>query len=328
MNLGGQLKKLLSAGITSASFKRFIADTYKSGIGYIHLDPQPEDCLVRTRSSGQLSSVGNFSHTSIAPLITFVKTASGLKAHRSRLPDESSFDIGDFQIRVFSLPVTNGEKLVLQITKVNETAKSLSGLGFGKNDVKTIQKALKAKNGLILALGEDSQRVIFGMLAQLDARAVSISTIEHQRVLDLPLANQFIDETNYQETAPSALKIAMRQGSDVIALSRLDTPKLASLALDAGLSGKLILASLPISDAFLVPDYMTYLGVPLFLLSSQLRLIVSKPKDAQESTNAIEIDDRFRDIFIAGLQPSEMRELYESSAKSATKGGGTRKSIV
>jgi type II secretory ATPase GspE/PulE/Tfp pilus assembly ATPase PilB-like protein len=325
MNLGGPLEELLGTAITNASFKRFIAGAYKLNVRYIHLDPQPDGFLVRIRGDKSLASAGTIEKSAAAPLLSFIKTAAGLKSHLSRLPDESSFTLGDFQVKVFSLPVIGGEKLVLKVTKLNEAIKSLSGLGFVKNDIKAIDKVLKTQRGLVLVLGENRQRVIFSMLAQLDARATSVSTVEHQKVLVLPLANQFIDETNYPETAPSALKIALRQGSHVIAVSRLDSPKLASLAIDACLDGRLVIAGLPVDDTFLVPDYLTYLGIPLFLLSSQLRLIVSV---LGGTTNVIEVNDQFRDIFVPGLQPSEMRELYLSSKKADPKTGNSRKSVI
>ena len=275
MNLGGQLKELLAGEITDLSFGNLADAFYSAGIFDLHIDPQEKDYRLRARQGKQLVSLGSYSQSSVSPFVDFLRTKAGLKPHQTIMPEEGSFTVGDLLIKVFSLPTVNGEKLSLKVTKRNGPLSDLSELGFWGENLKILRDVPKLKSGLILVLGDGSPSTMLSLLAQFDAHTTLISTIENSHAIRLPLVNQFVAEKNYQDLAEKALKVALKQNSDVVMISRVDTPRLAELAVEASLDGKLVIAGLPLTDSFMVPEYLLHLGVQPFLLSSQLRLVIN-----------------------------------------------------
>ncbi|MDR0591117.1 MAG: Flp pilus assembly complex ATPase component TadA [Candidatus Nomurabacteria bacterium] len=276
MNFGGLFRKFLAGDITDANFLSLIDNLHSEGVFNIHLDPLDDSTLVRLRQGKNLVSAGEYKNDASEKFTRYVKARSGLKAHRSRSPEEGGFICGDFLVKIYSLPVIDGEKISLKTAKSNGKIKDLRELGLWGDGLKAVQGITRLSGGLVFALGKGSLQTMFSMLARFDAHITNLATIEHLQTVNLPLVNQFVAEQNYDELAEKALRVAMRQNADVIMISRIDTPKLAELALEASLSGKLVIAGLPIDDSFLVPSYIAHLGVRPFLVSSQLRLIVGQ----------------------------------------------------
>ncbi|MCL2444867.1 Flp pilus assembly complex ATPase component TadA [Candidatus Saccharibacteria bacterium] len=320
---GGQKTKSnnLESNDAETLFQQLIDLVRTQNLRDIHLDPRDGHYLIRTKSStARLATHAEISKVQATDLIDLLFIKSHLHPSSRPIPQDARLSHANFLIQLTTLPTILGPKIFLHFTDQTKLTRDLSKLGFTPDQLPIAESITKLPSGLILVLGAGKTTTMFSLLSLFDASKLSISTVETRHTYRLPGVNQFIDTTGQISRQEQAFAAAMRQHSDVILLSQIDSTRLAELSLDAASNRRIIITSLPITDPYSAADFLTHLGTTPFLTLHNLRLVISQQLvPTTDSTSSftgrfdlLEINDHYRQLFLAGLTPTEIRHTLNS----------------
>jgi len=274
----------------------------------IHIEPMEKDVLVRYRIDGILHDAMKLPKTAASGITARIKVLSNLKLDEKRLPQDGRFKIetGNEKVsfRVSTLPTSFGEKTVMRLLKEDSSGFTLESLGFHGEGLERIHEATKYKTGMILAsgpTGSGKTTTLYTILDILNTPEVNISTIEDPIEYQIPRVNQTQVKPEIGMTFSNGLRSLVRQDPDIIMVGEIRDNETASLAINAALTGHLVLSTLHTNSAAgAIPRLMDMKAEP-FLLVSTVKVIV-----AQRLVR--KLCKRKEKHF---LSKSELKELYE-----------------
>jgi type IV pilus assembly protein PilB len=249
----------------------------------IHIEPTEKEILVRYRIDGILRDAMTLP-ISIGPgIVARIKILSNLKLDEHRLPQDGRFKFetsdSKYSIRVSTLPVFYGEKVVMRL--LPETAKgfSLEALGLWREALENTQIALRKTAGMILVTGPTGSgktTTLYSMLEILNTPQVNISTVEDPIEYQIPRINQTQVNPKIGLTFANCLRSLLRQDPDIIMVGEIRDEETASLAINAALTGHLVLSTLHTNSAAGAIPRLLDMKCEPFLLSSTLNLIIAQ----------------------------------------------------
>ena len=249
----------------------------------IHIEPTEKEILVRYRIDGILRDAMTLP-ISIGPgIVARIKILSNLKLDEHRLPQDGRFKFetsdSKYSIRVSTLPVFYGEKVVMRL--LPETAKgfSLEALGLWGEALENTQIALRKTAGMILVTGPTGSgktTTLYSMLEILNTPQVNISTVEDPIEYQIPRINQTQVNPKIGLTFANCLRSLLRQDPDIIMVGEIRDEETASLAINAALTGHLVLSTLHTNSAAGAIPRLLDMKCEPFLLSSTLNLIIAQ----------------------------------------------------
>ncbi|MDI6883300.1 MAG: ATPase, T2SS/T4P/T4SS family [Patescibacteria group bacterium] len=249
----------------------------------IHIEPMEKEVLVRYRIDGILHDAMTLPVATKSGLVARIKVLSNLKLDEHRLPQDGRFKIESedykYSIRVSILPVFSGEKVVMRL--LPETAKgyTLEGLGLRNRALEWVQTALRKPVGMILVTGPTGcgkTTTLYSMMEILNTPEVNISTIEDPIEYRMPRINQTQVNPRIGLTFASGLRSLLRQDPDILMVGEIRDQETASLAINAALTGHLVLSTLHTNSAAGAIPRLIDMKVEPFLLSSTLNLILAQ----------------------------------------------------
>jgi len=249
----------------------------------IHIEPSEKEVLVRYRIDGILHDAMTLPAQTKSGIVARIKVLSNLKLDEHRLPQDGRFKIESeqykYSVRVSILPVFNGEKVVMRL--LPETAKgyTLEGLGLRDEALERIQQALRKPTGMILVTGPTGcgkTTTLYSMMEILNTPGVNISTVEDPIEYRMPRINQTQVNPKIGLTFASGLRALLRQDPDILMVGEIRDAETASLAINAALTGHLVLSTLHTNSAAGAIPRLIDLGVEPFLLSSTLNLVLAQ----------------------------------------------------
>lgn len=249
----------------------------------IHIEPKREKSLVRLRIDGVLHTVHTFSRRVHSALVSRLKALSRMDIAEKRLPQDgrikTEYGGAGVELRVSTLPVAFGEKAVLRIFDPAVHEKDLPDLGLEGRDLETMEGFLERPHGLVLVTGPTGSgktTTLYAALRRLATGERNVSTVED------PIENLF-DDFNQVGVQPaigltfaSALRTLLRQDPDVIMVGEIRDPETAKMAIQAALTGHLVLSTLHTNDAPSAIGRLFDMGVEPYLLASTLLGIVAQ----------------------------------------------------
>lgn len=249
----------------------------------IHIEPGEINLTVRYRIDGILHDAMVLDKNAGSGITARIKVLSNLKLDEKRLPQDGRFKIeqnGDkVSFRVSTLPTFFGEKTVIRILKENAHGFSLEGLGFHGEGLEIIYESLKQKTGMVLATGPTGSgktTTLYTMLDMLNKPEVNISTVEDPVEYQMPRVNQTQVKPDIGFTFASGLRSLLRQDPDIVMVGEIRDGETASIAINASLTGHLVLSTIHTNSAAgAIPRFMD-MGVLPFLLVSTLRIIIAQ----------------------------------------------------
>ena len=249
----------------------------------IHIEPAEKEVVVRYRIDGILHDAMVLPKLVSAGIVARIKVLSKLKLDEHRLPQDGRFKIetGDFKysIRVSILPVFNGEKIVMRLLSETSKAISLDKLGFTGNALEDIQVNLKKPVGMILVTGPTGSgktTTLYSILDIINTPEVNISTIEDPVEYRMPRVNQTQVNAKIGLTFASGLRSLVRQDPDVIMVGEIRDKETSALAINAALTGHMVLSTLHTTNAAgAIPRLIDMKAEP-FLISSTLNVIIAQ----------------------------------------------------
>ncbi|MBI2048004.1 MAG: type II/IV secretion system protein, partial [Parcubacteria group bacterium] len=249
----------------------------------IHIEPMEDKVLVRYRIDGILHDTMTLPRHAASGIIARVKVLANLKLDEKRLPQDGRFKIEDknqrVSFRVSILPTYFGEKGVLRLLKEDAAAFTLETLGFHGNGLEQIHAATKQKTGMILATGPTGSgktTTLYTILGILNSPDVNISTIEDPIEYQIPRVNQTQVKPEIGYTFANGLRALVRQDPDVVMVGEIRDGETASLAINAALTGHLVLSTLHTNSASGAIPRLIDMGAEPFLLVSTLRVIMGQ----------------------------------------------------
>ncbi|MDP3882570.1 MAG: GspE/PulE family protein [Candidatus Staskawiczbacteria bacterium] len=249
----------------------------------VHIEPLEKEVIVRYRIDGMLHIVMTLPISSGPAVVARIKVLSNLKLDEHRLPQDGRFKIEteDFKysVRVSVLPVFNGEKIVMRLLPEDNKKMSLSNLGLDGRALEEFKDNIKRSAGMILVTGPTGSgktTTLYTAMDILNTPAVNISTVEDPIEYRMPGVNQTQVNSKIGLTFASGLRVLLRQDPNIIMVGEIRDNETADLAINAALTGHLVLSTLHTTEAAgAIPRLIDMKAEP-FLLASTLNLILAQ----------------------------------------------------
>ena len=249
----------------------------------IHIEPMENEVLIRYRIDGILREVMHLPKEITSGIVARIKVLSNLKLDEHRLPQDGRFKIESedyrYSIRVSILPVFNGEKIVMRLLPETARAFTLESLGLRGEPLEKVYGNLRKPTGMILVVGPTGcgkTTTLYSMLEILNTPAVNISTIEDPVEYLMPRINQTQVNPKIGLTFASGLRSLVRQDPDIVMVGEIRDNETASLAINAALTGHLVLSTLhTINASGSIPRLIDMKAEP-FLISSTLNCLLAQ----------------------------------------------------
>jgi general secretion pathway protein E len=260
--------RMLNALLTQAA---------RDGASDIHIEPYERHSSVRFRVDGTLREVVQPHRALHAALISRLKIMAELDIAEKRLPQDGriSLRIGTraVDVRVSTLPSAHGERAVLRLLDKSSSKLSLESVGMTGETLRRLTHLITQPHGIILVTGPTGSgktTTLYAALTRLDADSSNIMTVEDPIEYDLPGVGQTQVNARIDLDFAKALRAILRQDPDVIMIGEIRDHETAQIAIQASLTGHLVLATLHTNDAVSAVTRLTDMGVEPFLLSSSL----------------------------------------------------------
>jgi type IV pilus assembly protein PilB len=249
----------------------------------VHIEPLEKQVVVRYRIDGILHDAIYLPITTAAGIVARIKVLSNLKLDEHRLPQDGRFKIEteDFKysIRVSVLPILNGEKIVMRLLAEDDKIYTLEDLGFEGRALEEIRNNLHKTTGMILITGPTGSgktTTLYAMMQIVNKTGVNISTIEDPVEYRMPRINQTQVNDKINLTFAAGLRSLVRQDPNIIMVGEIRDRETADLAVNAALTGHLVMSTLHTTEASGAIPRMIDMGVEPFLLSSTLNIIIAQ----------------------------------------------------
>src|SRR3989338_2718620 len=249
----------------------------------IHIEPGEKNLTVRYRIDGILHDAMALDKSAGSGITARIKVLSNLKLDEKRLPQDGRFKIDQngekISFRVSTLPTFFGEKTVIRILKENTHGFSLETLGFHGEGLERIHNSLKQKIGMVLATGPTGSgktTTLYTMLEILNKPEVNISTVEDPIEYQMPRVNQTQVKPEIGLTFANGLRSLLRQDPDIVMVGEIRDRETAGLAVNASLTGHLVLSTIHTNSASGAIPRLIDMGILPFLFTSTIKTIIAQ----------------------------------------------------
>jgi type IV pilus assembly protein PilB len=249
----------------------------------IHIEPQEAELLVRYRIDGMLHDAMILPRNMAPSIAARIKVLSNLKLDEKRLPQDGRFKIDSdgekVSFRVSSLPTYYGEKIVMRLLRENVSGFTLESLAFHGEGLDRIHRAVKSTTGMILTTGPTGSgktTTLYTVLDILNTPDVNISTIEDPIEYQMKRVNQTQVRPEIGFTFASGLRTLVRQDPDIIMVGEIRDGETASLAINASLTGHVVLSTLHTNSAAGAVPRLIDMKVEPFLIVSTINIIIGQ----------------------------------------------------
>lgn len=255
----------------------------KSGASDIHIEPREKHVLIRYRIDGVLKEANRLPKRTMAALTSRIKILSSLKIDERRAPQDGRFKINMngrvFAFRVSTLPITEGEKVVMRILDETSEPLSLEQLGFWGKALKDIQDASRQPHGMLLVTGptgSGKSTTLHSVLHILNKPDVNISTIEDPVEYKLEGVNQTQVNPIAGMTFVAGLRALLRQDPNIIMVGEIRDGETAGLGVQAALTGHLVFSTLHTNNAATCLPRLLDMNIEPFLIASVVRVVIGQ----------------------------------------------------
>lgn len=243
----------------------------------IHIEPKREICLVRMRIDGVLHTVYKLPKAVHSAIISRIKNLARMDMAEKRRPQDGRIKTGkgdiEVEIRVSTVPVAFGEKVVMRIMDPDVLFRDLPQLGFSLVDLERYQSIISMPHGILLVCGptgSGKSTTLYSTLNKINHPSINITTVEEPIEMVHESFNQIAVQTQIGITFGAVLRNILRQDPDVIMIGEMRDLETAENAIQAALTGHLVLSTLHTNDAPSAIMRLLDLGLPHFLIQATL----------------------------------------------------------
>ena len=321
-------KTVQFSGSVIAGVDDILSHAIHTGVSDIHFEIFKDIANVRFRKNGTLEVVNEYTkfvESNYNAIIARIKILANLDIAEKRLPQDGKVSYQsnngtevDFRISV--LPTHLGERIVIRILNTNSLALSIDGLGFNKRQTEDFLKSIEAPQGLILVTGptgSGKSTTLYGAINYLNKPGVNILTAEDPIEYTLSGISQVQVREDIGLTFSFALRSCLRQDPEIILVGEIRDAETADIATKAALTGHLVLSTLHTNSAIGAIHRLTNMGLPAYLVSSSLSLVVAQRLMRLNCKNCLE--DHTLDV----TKYKDLAELFpKASVIKYKKGAG------
>lgn len=255
----------------------------RSNASDIHIEPREDYVQVRYRIDGILQEANKLPRTVMAALVSRIKILSNLKIDERRVPQDGRFKVTvagkSYALRVSTLPISEGEKVVMRILDESNKALTLEELGYWGWSLDKINTAIAQPYGMILVTGptgSGKSTSLFSALTLLNKPDVNISTVEDPVEYKIVGANQTQVNPQAGMTFIAGLRALLRQDPNIIMVGEIRDAETADLAVQAALTGHLVFSTLHTNNAATCLPRLLDMNVEPFLIASTVRAVIGQ----------------------------------------------------
>jgi type IV pilus assembly protein PilB len=265
---------------------RIVEEAYVAGASDIHIEPQEKEVVVRNRVDGVCYERLRLPKKVGPALVARLKIMCNLDISERRLPQDGRIVFRqysrkglDIDLRVSTAPLNYGEGMVMRILDKQRTTLPLADLGFSADNLSRYRACIREPHGMILhcgPTGSGKSMTLYSALNEINTPDLVIRTAEDPIEYTLPGINQMQMHRQIGLTFAHALRAFLRQDPDVILVGEIRDQETAGIAVEAALTGHLLLSTLHTNDAPTTVSRLTDMGIEPFLLSSSLRCVCAQ----------------------------------------------------
>lgn len=260
-----------------------LTEAVARGASDVHFEPYESRAVVRLRIDGVLVDLVSPPRTVYSALVSRVKVMAQLDIAERRLPQDGRMTIrlpsSNVDLRVSTLPTAHGERAVLRLLQKTAGHVRLEGLGMSRGVQGQFESLLARPNGIVLVTGPTGSgktTTLYAALSRLSTSRENIMTVEDPVEYEMPGISQTPVSPKIGLTFASALRAILRQDPDILMIGEIRDIETAQIAVQAALTGHLVLATLHTNDAASAVTRLLDMGVEPFLLSSTLRGVLGQ----------------------------------------------------
>ncbi|MDE6663830.1 MAG: Flp pilus assembly complex ATPase component TadA [Lachnospiraceae bacterium] len=310
--------------------KNLIEQAVRQRSSDIHIEPMERQVRIRYRIDGALYEKATYSIRLLPAMVARIKIIGGMDISEKRKPQDGRItqivDRQEFDIRVSILPTVYGEKIVMRLTSKNALTRSKSQLGFNPKELKKFDHILQNPHGIILVTGptgSGKSTTLYTALSELNKEDVNIITVEDPVEANIDGINQVQVNNKAELTFASALRSILRQDPDIIMIGEIRDQETASIAVQASITGHLVVSTLHTNSAASTITRLTDMGIEPYLIADATigviaqrlvrRLCPECKKPKQPTAEELEL---------LGLAPGTEITVYEPGGCSKCDGTG------
>jgi len=282
----------------------------------IHIEPLKNTVQIRYRIDGSLRRVVEYPPNIHPAVVSRIKIMSNLKIDEQRIPQDGRAQVTtqegrELDLRVSSLPTINGEKMVMRIQDQSKEIPSFEKLGIAGNALKYLQHALELPNGIILTsgpTGSGKTTTLYAAMTILNKPDVNILTIEDPVEIQMDGLNQSQVHPDIDYTFAFGLRTALRQDPDIIMVGEIRDKETVDVAIEASLTGHLVLSTIHTNSAVETLTRIINMGVPAFLMTATINAIIAQRlvrRLCDKCRKPIQVDE-----YTLGMVKSAMSKLH------------------
>lgn len=267
----------------------------------IHIEPQENSVIVRYRIDGVLHDVMTLPKIIQAAIVARIKVLSNLKIDEHRLPQDGRFKIDKegykFSLRVSTIPIFDGEKVVIRLLDESAKAVSLEDLGFERSSYETILRNVKKPHGMLLVTGptgSGKSTTLYTVLSMLNTKSVNISTIEDPVEYRIPGTNQMQVNPKIGLTFAMGLRSLLRQDPNIIMIGEIRDKETAEEAMHAAMTGHIVFSTLHTNSAAAALPRLLDIGMESYLIASTVNAVLAQRlvrKVCQDCKAEVKLDE-------------------------------------
>ncbi len=309
---------------------RILAESFVKGTSDIHIEPYEKTFRVRFRMDGSLVEVARPPKSMMLPVISRLKIMSQLDISEKRKPQDGRIKLlvggRPIDYRVSSLPTLFGEKIVLRLLDQSNLQLDMTKLGFEQKQLDVFKNGIHKPYGMVLVTGPTGSgktTTLYSALADLNTVDTNISTAEDPCEFNLEGINQVNVKKEVGLTFASALKAFLRQDPDIIMVGEIRDLEVGEIAVEAALTGHMVLSTLHTNDACSTVTRLLNMGIEPFLVVAALNCVVAQRLCRKICLNCRkQVQINKEELIAAGFAPSSAEKVKVFKGEGCDKCGG------
>ena len=275
-----KLRRLVGDDAVVQLVDHLIDEALRARASDIHVEPQRESLRVRIRVDGDLDTLYSLPTGLHRAVVARIKVASGMDLGESRKPQDGRISVTEqIELRVSVLPSVRGEKAVLRVLNRGGAAVDIADLDMTEGNIGLFRRGFSSPNGIVLLTGPTGSgktTSLYAAMRELNRDDCNLITVEDPVEYELPGATQVQVDVKADRTFANALRAILRQDPDVVMVGEIRDEETAGIAVQAALTGHMVLSTLHTNDALATIHRLVDMGIAPYLLGASLRCIVAQ----------------------------------------------------
>ena len=288
----------------------------------IHIEPMEKELKIRCRVDGVLREIMRLPKNTEPALISRIKILANLKIDEHRTPQDGQFTVRvekrDIDLRIAIAPIVWGEQVVIRLLDKTGTSLKLEDMGYSGRPLRAIRNGLLQSNGMILTsgpTGSGKSTSLYALIQELKNDTVNIVTLEDPVEYKMDGINQIQVNPEVGLTFATGLRSILRQDPDIIMVGEIRDKETAQLAVQAALTGHLVLSTLHTNSAAGILPRLLDMGVEPFLIASTVRTVIGQrlvrriADDAKQPYSSSATETQAIQQALSGLLPASAEQV-------------------